>query len=64
MKKKIKPIPMKGVMSFEDWLAGRKWRRNIGNRAAPKNIQRKKNSSDKRLKKLFKGKRGLSFAQL
>ena len=61
--KKIKPIPMRGVMSFEDWQAGRAERRRIGNLVAPKIIQRKKSSSDSRLKKLYKGKRGLPFAK-
>ena len=54
---------MRGVMSFEDWQAGRAERRRIGNLVAPKIIQRKKSSSDSRLKKLYKGKRGLPFAK-
>lgn len=62
--KKIKPIPMRGVMPFEDWQAGRTERRKIGNLVAPRVIRRKKSSSDRRLKRLYGGKRGLPFVQL
>jgi hypothetical protein len=42
-------------------LRGRKFRREISLRLVPNGSQRKKSSSDRRLKKLFKGKRGLPF---
>jgi hypothetical protein len=48
-------------MSWEDWLKGRRWRRELGNRVAPEVIQRQRSSSDRRLRKLFKGRRGLPF---
>jgi hypothetical protein len=55
------PIPIGKVISWEDWQAGRKLRREAGNRVAPAVIRRQKSSSDKRLKKLFNGQRGLPF---
>ena len=48
-------------MSWEDWLKGRRWRRELGNRVAPEVIQRPRSSSDRRLRTLFKGRRGLPF---
>jgi len=52
---------MNEVMSWEDWLKGRKWRRELGNRVAPEVIRRPSSSSDRRLRELFKGERGLPF---
>jgi len=52
---------MNEVMSWEDWLKGRRWRRELGNRVAPEVIQRRRSSSDRRLRKQFKGRRGLPF---
>ena len=52
---------MNEVMSWEDWLKGRRCRRELGNRVAPEVIQRQRGSSDRRLRKLFKGRRGLPF---
>jgi hypothetical protein len=60
-KSKAPSIPMGKVMSWEDWLKGRRWRRELGNRVAPEVIQRPRSSSDRRLRKLFKGRRGLLF---
>jgi hypothetical protein len=54
-------IPQGRPISWEDWLKGRRARREIGNRVAPEIIQRESSSSDPRLRKLFKGKRGLPF---
>jgi hypothetical protein len=48
-------------MSWEDWLAGRRARRETGNRVAPEIIRRSGSSSDRRLRKLFNGERGLPF---
>jgi hypothetical protein len=63
--KKLKPrapsIPMNEVMSWEDWLKGRRWRRELGNLVALEVIQRQRSSSDRRPRKLFKGRRGLPF---
>ena len=52
---------MNEVMSWEDWLKGRKWRRELGNRVAPEVIRRPSSSSDRRLRELLKGERGLPF---
>ena len=52
---------MTKVMSWEDWLKGRRWRRELGNRVAPAVVRRPRSSSDRRLRQLFKGQRGLPF---
>ena len=52
---------MNEPMSWEDWLKGRRARRETGNRVAPEIIRRPSSSSDKRLRKLFGGERGLPF---
>ena len=60
-KSKIPCIPIEGSIRYKDWLKGRRYRRELGNRVAPEIIRRKSSSSDKRLKKLFNGERGLPF---
>lgn len=55
------PIPIEGSISWADWLKGRRYRREMGNLVAPEIIRRKRSSSDRRLKKLFNGERGLPF---
>jgi len=60
-KSRIPCIPIEGVISYEDWLKGRRYRRELGNRVAPEVIRRKSSSKDRRLKKLFGGERGLPF---
>jgi hypothetical protein len=60
-KSKIPCIPIEGSISWEDWLKGRRYRRELGNRVVPGVIRRKSSSSDRRLKKLFNGQRGLPF---
>ncbi len=60
-KSKVPCIPIEGSISWEDWLKGRRFRRKMGNRVAPEIIRRKRSSSDRRLKKLFNGERGLPF---
>ena len=57
----VPTIPMNEVMSWEDWLKGRRARRETGNRVAPEIIRRKSGPDDDRLKKLFNGERGLPF---
>lgn len=52
---------MHEVMSWEDWLKGRRARRETGNRVAPEVIRRPAGSSDHRLRPLFNGERGLPF---
>ena len=57
----VPTIPMNEPMSWEDWLKGRRARRETGNRVAPEIIRRPTSSSDRRLRKLFNGERGLPF---
>ena len=52
---------MNEVMSWEDWLKGRRTRRETGNRVAPEIIRRSNGSGDRRLRVLFNGERGLPF---
>ena len=54
-------IPKGRPISWEDWLAGRRARRETGNRVAPEIIRRPASSSDRRLRRLFDGERGLPF---
>jgi hypothetical protein len=54
-------IPKGRPMRWEDWLKGRRARRETGNRVAPEIIRRPDSSSDERLRKLFNGERGLPF---
>ena len=60
-KSKIPCIPIEGSISWEDWLKGRRLRRELGNRVAPEVIRRESSSKDKRLRKLFHGERGMPF---
>jgi hypothetical protein len=52
---------MNEPISWEDWLEGRRARRETGKRVAPEIIRRLTSSSDRRLRKLFDGERGLPF---
>jgi len=61
LKSKVPCIPIEGSISWEDWLKGRRFRREVGNLVAPEVIRRKSSSKDRRLKRLFKGERGLPF---
>jgi len=54
-------IPKGRPISWEDWLKGRRARRETGNKVAPEIIRRPSSSSDRRLRKLYKGERGLPF---
>lgn len=56
-------IPKGRPISWEDWLKGRRARRETGNRVAPEVIRRATSSADGHLRKLFKGERGLPFKQ-
>lgn len=60
-KSKVPCIPIEGAISWEDWLKGRRYRRELSQRVAPGISRRTSSSSDRRLKKLFNGKRGLPF---
>ena len=57
----VPTIPMNEPISWNDWLQGRRARRETGLRVAPEIIRRPSSSSDGRLRKLFKGERGLPF---
>lgn len=59
--KQVPTIPKGRPMRWEDWLAGRRARRETGNRVAPQIIRRPSSSADKRLHKLFHRERGLPF---
>ena len=48
-------------ISYEDWLKGRRARREGGELVARKVIRRESSSSDKRLRAAFNGERGLPF---
>lgn len=61
LKSKAPSIPLEGSISYEDWLKGRRYRRELSRLVAPAVIRRKSSSSDRRLKKLFQGDRGLPF---
>lgn len=58
---KVPSIPIEGTLSYEAWLQGRRYRREISKQVAPGIIRRRRSSSDRRLKRLFKGERGLPF---
>lgn len=60
-KSQIPSIPIEGSISYEDWLRGRKARRETSKLVAPGVIRRKSSSSDQRLRALFRGERGLPF---
>jgi hypothetical protein len=48
-------------ISWEDWLAGRRYRRELCMRVAPAGSRRSASSSDRRLRQQFNGERGLPF---
>jgi hypothetical protein len=54
-------IPIEGSISCEDWLKGRRARRESSQLVASGINRRQRSSSDRRLKKLFNGERGLPF---
>ena len=57
----VPTIPIDKPISWEDWQAGRKFRRQVSERLAPQGSQRPRSSSDRRLRKKFNGQRGLPF---
>ena len=60
-KSEIPSIPIDSPISWEDWLKGRRARRETSQLLAPGVIRRESSSSDKRLRKQFNGERGLPF---
>ena len=61
LKLKVPSIPIEGSIGYEDWLKGRKFRRELSRLVAPGVVRRKGGPGDRRLKKLFQGERGLPF---
>ena len=57
----VPTIPMNEPIRYEDWLKGRRARREGGELVARKIIRRESSSSDKRLRAEFGGERGLPF---
>lgn len=57
----VPTIPMNEPMEWEDWLRGRRARRESGLLVAPEVIRRRESSKDDRLRELFEGERGLPF---
>mgnify|MGYP000926555218 CR=1 FL=1 len=57
----VPTIPKGRPIRWEDWLAGRRARREAGNRVAPEVIRRSSSSDDRRLRELYQGQRGLPF---
>ena len=60
-KSKVPCIPLEGSISWEDWLKGRRARRESSQLVAPGINRRPSSPKDRRLRKLFKGERGLPF---
>jgi len=58
---KAPSIPLDSPISWEDWLRGRRARRETSKSVAPGVVRRPSSSSDRRLRKLFNGQRGLPF---
>jgi hypothetical protein len=54
-------IPKGRPIRWEDWLAGRRARREAGDRVVPDVIRRSSSSSDRRLRELYDGQRGMPF---
>jgi len=61
--KQAPSVPIGKTISWKDWLAGRKARRESSRLVEPRPIRRQQSSSDRRLRKFFKGQRGLPFAK-
>jgi hypothetical protein len=57
----VPTIPMNEPISYEDWLRGRRARREGGELVSRKIIRRESSSNDKRLRAQFDGQRGLPF---
>jgi hypothetical protein len=60
-KSKAPSIPIDRPISWKDWLQGRRARRETSKQVAPGVLRRTQSSSDRRLRKLYKGARGMPF---
>ncbi len=58
-KRKVPSIPIARPIAWEDWLRARRARRETSEQVAPGVIRCPRSASDRRLRKLFKGHRGL-----
>lgn len=58
---KVPVISLEGPISYENWLKGRRFRREPSKRVAPGIFRCKSSSSDKRPRTLFNGERSLPF---
>lgn len=58
---KAPSIPIDKPISWDDWLRGRRARRETSKQVAPGVVRRLRSSSDRRLRTFFKGRRGLPF---
>jgi hypothetical protein len=61
-KSKTRSVKVKQTVTWEDWVTGREARRILSRRLAGGSTRRESSSSDRRLRKLFNGKRGPSFS--
>lgn len=53
---------LKTTWSWEEWQASRAARRSATQQVGPESVRRRSSSSDRRLRKQFKGKRGPEFS--
>ena len=60
-KSRVPCIPIDKPISWEDWLRGRRARRETSQLVAPGITRRQSSSKDRKLRKLFNGERGLPF---
>ncbi len=61
LESKVPSIPIDGSISYEDWLKGRRYRRQLSKLVAPGIIRRRTSSADRALRRLYGGERGLPF---
>lgn len=52
---------MSEPMSWDDWLKGRRARRETGRKVAPEVVRRPSGPDDEHLRRLYNGERGLPF---
>ena len=60
-KPKVPSIPLDKPISWEDWLAGRRARRQTSKQIVPGVVRRQSGSADRSLRQRFGGERGLPF---
>ena len=60
-KSKIPSILLDKPITWQDWLAGRRARRQTSKQIVPGVVRRERSSADRRLRRRFPGERGLPF---